>query len=667
MDDPSAAPRPSLLRQYIVPAAPSPGFQWHISVHDSFALLQDPPAFATSTSEKASGPKFHLVSASGQAVHSMQRTALAAALGPLLGLEPEAILAETIRAMGDLDVPSFLKTLLRVVTVAHDSGAVGGVDPGWFRPPDAGADILDGAAPGASGSGAAAVQVAILRDAGFPIPPALTAAAASPQPALPELLAQAAVLRAAGAVVPAALAAAIVAAASAAARVSGSYAGWDPLGRDGTSIVALRALWNADLADTVSEIATATAAVPVLREWDPAAVDRILVSIATLGAAADLIRADLSALPGMSAAGRVGVHRGYRPAPPATPPELPACPPGSASASPSDPPARAAQARATPRRLPDPVAALTQQRQLQVLRNRDAEAQDLAARIRQLELRPAAPPQQPAAPVTPPSAAAPAPSGISIEADGFSTMSSFIARNPVDAKQSALIRQREYVSLPSLLSSAPSKRAAISLSAAGTLEFDATAGDAAEAAKANSLSMRQAREALRIWALEYGRHHPEEASGALAYVEVVFPALEKRYGHVPAGIFEYDQTFRRGAAAMAAVAATLPLRDRPMPRWDAVDVELERSIFANTFRATCHCGARDHYPHQHEQVAKTAGARSKPGAAKAPGSGKPACFAWNGRDGPSGQAGCSSKDCGYAHVCSKCGSRDHPALKCKRL
>ena len=48
-----------------------------------------------------------------------------------------------------------------------------------------------------------------------------------------------------------ALAAAIVAAASAAARVSGSCAGWDPLGRDGTSIVALRALWNADLADTV--------------------------------------------------------------------------------------------------------------------------------------------------------------------------------------------------------------------------------------------------------------------------------------------------------------------------------------------------------------------------------------------------------------------------------
>ena len=667
MDDASAASRPSLLRQYVVPETPRPGFQWHISVHDSSALLREPPAFATSSSEKGPGPNFHVVSASGPAVHSMQRTALAAALGPLLGLAPEVILAETICAMGDLDVPSFLKAWLRVVTVAHESGAVDGIDPDWFRPPDADADALDGTAPGTSGSGAAAVQVAILRDAGISMPPALAAAAARPQPTLPELLAQAAVVRAAGAIVPVALAAAIVAAASAAARVSGSYAGWDPLGREDTSIVALQALWNSDLADTVSEITTATAAVPVLREWDPAAVDRLLVSVATLGAAADLIRADLSALPAMPAVGRVGVHRGFRAAPPGASPELPVRPPGSVSESPSVPPARSAQARATPRRLPDPVTALTQQRQLQLLRDRDSDAQDLAARIRQLELRPAAPLQQPAAPVAPPSATPQAPPGVSIEPDGFSTMSSFIAHNPVDAKQAALVRQREYVSLPSLLSSAPSKRAAITLSAAGTLESDATAGDAAEAAKANSLSMRQAREALRIWALEYGRHHPEEASGVLACVEVVFPSLEKRYGHVPAGIFEYDQTFRRGAAAMAAVAATLPLRDRPMPRWDAVDIELERSIFANTFRATCHCGARDHYPHQHEQITKTAGARSKPGAAKAPGTGKLTCFQWNGRDGPAGQAGCSDKECRYAHVCSKCGSRDHPAVKCKRL
>ena len=667
--------RPALLRHYVVPAAPRPGFQWLLSAFESHAVLKNPPAFASTASEKGDGPSFTIGSADGASVNAMHRTALAEALGPLLGIEPSTVLSEVVCAIGESGCPSFLKTWLRVVTVANETGSTQGIDDSWYRraaadqvgtPISAGAESADtqsdaNAAPDDANSNSAAVQIDILQAAGVPVPAALSAAAvaeaailsaadAEAVVSLSDLLAQAAAMRTAGSAVPTGLAAAIVSAASAAARADGVYADWDPLGRDADTADALRDLWARDL-KTADDLATAAAATePIVRRWEPTAVAGLLVTVARLQLDADLIRIDHDALPDMARTGRVAVHRAYcarpnRPSRSASPPR---------SVAPARP--RTSPARTMQRALPDPAVALAQQRQLQEHRDRERQ---LLARVQQLERLQTAP-----AVATP--VAAPPPPGTAIERDGFSTMSTFLARNVLEPTVALKIKSREFVPLHACLFGLSSKSKTVSLSAAGGLEFDADADEATETAKSSSLSMRQAREALNIWATAYARLHAEEAAGVRAYVDTVFPQLEKLYGHAPAGIYEYDRQFRRGAAAMAALAADMPLRDRPMPRWHVVDAELERSTFCNTYRATCHCGSGTHYTHEHERVTKSSGPASgkarktppAPGAARTDtchrynsAAGKPAC--------PDGA------DCKYAHACSQCGG-DHPARRCPR-
>ena len=656
MDAPET--RPALLHHYVVPAGPRPGFKWLLSAFDSHAALRAPPAFALAASEKAGGPSFTVGSLTGATVGNMHRTALADALGPLLGMEPSKILSEVVCVTGDTECPAFLKVWLRVVTVANETGAAPGVEDSWYHPADTEpADTLFDAdvAPGSTSSDTAASQIETLTRAGVSIPAGLSAAAAAEGGCLADLLAQAAAMRTAGSTVPAGLAAAIVSAASAAALEDGVYTGWDPLGRDADTADALRDLWALDLRTAEGLAAAAAATEPIVRQWEPAAVADLKISIARLRLDAELIRIDHAALPNMAGTGRVAVSRAYcarpsRPSRSTSPPRLAVSAPGDLL--------RASPTRTTPRALPDPAAALAQQRQLQEHRDRELQLLARVAQLERLQSMPVA-----AAPV-----AAPPPPGTAIERDGFSTMSTFLDQNVLEPAVDAKIKNREFVPLHVFLFGASSKSKTVTLSATGGLEFDADADEATETAKSSGLSLRQAREALNIWATAYGRHHPEEAAGVRACADTVFPQLEKLYGHELAGIYEYDRQFRRGAAAMAARAADVPLRDRPMPRWHVLDTGLERSMFCNTWRATCHCGSGTHYTHEHESVSKTAGpangrARKTP---PAPGAARnDTCHRYNA-GGALGKAGCpDGAACIWSHKCNKCGG-GHPASKCSK-